>query len=146
MTETSKAIDNIHVLLASLKPLIIPGTWVFVSFPPDQDVPKGLQPLASFWETEGISMVLAIESATARGLAFTGSFACITLTVQSSLMAVGLTAAVATCLAKHDISANVIAAFHHDHIFVPVEKARAALHALQELSSQAASSTPPGND
>ncbi|MEH6453460.1 MAG: ACT domain-containing protein, partial [Psychromonas sp.] len=37
-------------------------------------------------------------------------------------------------LASHGISANVIAAYYHDHIFVQAEKADQALLALKELS------------
>ena len=53
--------------------------------------------------------------------------------VHSSLAAVGLTAAVAAALADHGISANVVAAFYHDHIFVPAERAEEALAALRAI-------------
>ena len=49
-------------------------------------------------------------------------FKLITLTVHSSLKSVGLTAAVTSKLAEYEISANVVAAYYHDHIFVPYEK------------------------
>ena len=58
----------------------------------------------------------------------------ITLTVHSSLDAVGLTAAVANKLTEKGISANVIAAYYHDHIFVQTEKAALAIEALNEFS------------
>ncbi|WP_255313374.1 ACT domain-containing protein [Oligella ureolytica] len=57
-----------------------------------------------------------------------------TLSVYSSLEAVGLTAAVASALAKEGISANVIAAYHHDHVFVPLDKANQAMQILTRLS------------
>ena len=59
-------------------------------------------------------------------LAYKGKFKQITLTVHSSLDAVGLTAAVATKVASYGISANVVAAYYHDHIFVQTEKADSA--------------------
>ena len=57
------------------------------------------------------------------------------LSVNSSLDAVGLTAAVATKLSFYGISANVVAAYYHDHIFVPSEKADKALLALKEFGA-----------
>ena len=59
----------------------------------------------------------------------------ITLAVHSSLDAVGLTAAVAGVLAERGISANMVAAFHHDHLFVPWSRRAEALAALQALSA-----------
>ena len=61
----------------------------------------------------------------------------ITLTVQSDLNAVGLTAVVSTALAKAGISCNVIAAVHHDHLFVPVDRADDAMRVLRGLSDHA---------
>jgi hypothetical protein len=57
----------------------------------------------------------------------------IALGVQSSLEAVGLTAAVAGALARQGISANMVAAFHHDHVFVPADRAEEALACLLDL-------------
>lgn len=59
----------------------------------------------------------------------------ITLTVQSSLAAVGLTARVAEALAARDIPANIVAAFHHDHVFVPWDRRAEALTILQSLAA-----------
>jgi hypothetical protein len=56
--------------------------------------------------------------------------------VHSSLEAVGLTAVVATKLAAEGISANVIAAFYHDHVFVQANRAKAALAALTSLADR----------
>jgi len=58
----------------------------------------------------------------------------ITLDIHSSLEAVGLTAAFATALGNEGISANVVAAYYHDHIFVPAVDAGRAVAALQALS------------
>ena len=60
-------------------------------------------------------------------------FKLITLTVHSSLKSVGLTAAVTSKLAEYEISANVVAAYYHDHIFVPYEKAKKAMEVLREF-------------
>jgi len=79
-------------------------------------------------------LVLSVESALRAGLAFEARFRQITLKVHSSLEAVGLTAAVAAELTKSNISANVIAAHFHDHVFVPSERAEDAMNALLNLS------------
>ena len=52
---------------------------------------------------------------------------------HSSLEAVGLTAAVAGRADRGGISANVVAAFHHDHVFVPAHRAAEALACLERL-------------
>ena len=91
--------------------------------------------MASFVEREGLTLVLPSEAAERASLAFEGVFRQITLSVHSSLEAVGLTAAVAAKLTAKGISANVIAAYYHDHIFVPADKAQAAFRALQEFSA-----------
>jgi hypothetical protein len=67
---------------------------------------------------------------------YSGVFSCITLSVHSSLDAVGLTAAVSTKLTQVNISANVIAAYYHDHVFVASKDAQRALSALNELVRQ----------
>ena len=61
----------------------------------------------------------------------------ITLTVHSSLEAVGLTAAVSRALAEENISCNVVAAYYHDHLFVPVGDGERAMEVLLALSSEA---------
>jgi hypothetical protein len=62
------------------------------------------------------------------------TYRCITLQVHSSLDAVGLTAAVTTQLAQHNLSANVLAAYYHDHIFVQSANAHKTLKFIQDLA------------
>ncbi|EEX37900.1 hypothetical protein VIB_002032 [Vibrio metschnikovii CIP 69.14] len=80
--------------------------------------------------------MLLEQQAKAAQLKFDSVFSLITLTVHSSLEAVGLTAAFATKLASYGISANVIAGYYHDHIFVQSTLAEKALQALQEFTQQ----------
>ena len=94
-----------------------------------------LNPVATFLEAEGLTLVLEKHKAQNAGLQFEGSFCQITLTVHSSLEAVGLTAAVSAKLAAQGISANLIAAYYQDHIFVQSAKAEMALLALKELGA-----------
>ena len=81
-----------------------------------------------------MTVILEESDAVRLGLAPHFRAAWITLTVDSALDLVGLTAAVATALTKADISCNVVAGLHHDHLFVPVDKADAALEVLRRLS------------
>ncbi|MFT4519175.1 MAG: hypothetical protein ACI9JM_001566 [Halioglobus sp.] len=120
-------------LLSSLTPELLPEEFVFCTVADDALDYAKLSPLATFREKEGVTLVLDLGVAEQAGLAFESVFRCITLGVHSSLDAVGLTAAVSSALAQRGISANVIAAYHHDHIFVPVQRAHDALVALQSL-------------
>jgi hypothetical protein len=69
------------------------------------------------------------------GLAYEGAYRQVTLTVHSSLAAVGLTAAVSRALADAGIACNMVAGYYHDHAFVPEADAGAALAALARLSA-----------
>ena len=75
-------------------------------------------------------------AAAAAGFGAGDRFAWITLDVHSALDAVGLTAAVAGALAERGIACNVVAGFHHDHLFVPVDRAGDAIDALDALSAR----------
>lgn len=127
---------DLEALLANLNPVLADGEFVFLTFP-DASFGDGseLNPVASFVESEGLSLIVPRERAESAGEEFDRVFRMITLRVHSSLEAVGLTAAVAAKLADKGISANVIAAFHHDHVFVPADRAVDAMKALQELQS-----------
>lgn len=127
-------ITNLDQLLKSLKPRLMEPEFVFCTVSENLKDYLLLDPVATFMEAEGLTPVLEKSIAYKAGLSSEGSFKQITLTVHSSLEAVGLTAAVATKLASKGISANVIAAFYHDHIFVQSSKADDALEALHELS------------
>ncbi len=92
---------------------------------------------ATIAEDEGATVVAQAAHLRAAGIAVTAEWARISLTVHSDLAAVGLTAAFARALAEVGISANVIAGYHHDHIFVPWARRFAAVEALQALSHDA---------
>ena len=127
-------IVELDQLLKSMTPEIATGEYVFCTVDGTMLDYGHLTPLATFVESEGLTLIVSVEAAEKAQLSYEGTFKQITLTVHSSLDAVGLTAAVATKLASCDISANVVAAYYHDHIFVQTEKADAALMALQEFS------------
>ncbi len=95
---------------------------------------KELEPLAAFSEAEGLTLLVLKNRADRYGIHYESVFKCITLTVHSSLDAVGLTAAVSAKLVEYGITANVFAAYYHDHIFVQAERAEQALIALSEFA------------
>jgi hypothetical protein len=127
------AIRDLRRLLAELRPVRQPGRYVFatVTGPP----PAGLRPVMTFTEDEGLTLIVEKDAADAAGLPYDLVTAWITLTVNSALDAVGLTAAVAVALANAGLSCNVVAAVHHDHLFVPEPAAAAALAVLAELAA-----------
>ncbi|GGP66991.1 ACT domain-containing protein [Shewanella saliphila] len=125
---------DLALLLTSMSPKLMDGEFVFCTVQGEYEQYAQLNPLATFCESEGLTLVVNKEAAMATGLAFDACFKQITLTVHSSLEAVGLTAAVAAKLTEFNISANVIAAYYHDHIFVPTDKAQLALTALAEFN------------
>ena len=125
---------ELSTLLSDMSPLLDDRNWVFVMV--DDEAFDHLAPnaIASFREAEGVTLVLPALGAYDCEY-MSGPMARITLEVHSSLEAVGLTAAVAGALATEGISANVIAAYYHDHIFVPEASAEHAMNVLQALSA-----------
>ena len=126
---------DLATMLSTLSPKLIDGDYVFCTFP---DAAYGdhleLEPIASIHEHEGLTLIVTQSRADQRGLTYASVFKGITLTVHSSLDAVGLTAAFSTKLTEHGISANVVAGFYHDHIFVQQEDAAKAMSALGEFA------------
>ena len=111
-----------------------PGTFTFVAV----EVPTpGLLAAAQGMVREGklTTLVLPVDSARRAGLPVVVEMAWLSLTVQSSLEAVGLTAAFAKILGDENISCNVLAGYQHDHILVPAERADDAIKALTKKST-----------
>lgn len=126
--------EDLSMLLAQLNPRLLAGDFVFCTIEKAQYGDSAdLQPIASYQEEEGLSLLLSKGSADVAGLAYESVFSCISLMVHSSLDAVGLTAAVSGRLAAHGISANMIAAYYHDHVYVPKDKAQLAMQVLAAL-------------
>jgi len=117
-------------LLATLDFELSPVVFTFTVV---EELPRGVEPFAMVREAEGLTLVLPRASAERAGLGCHGSFRRIGLMTHSSLEAVGLTAALSGALAAQGISANVIAGYFHDHIFVPAETAAAAVDCLRAL-------------
>ncbi|MGW8995462.1 ACT domain-containing protein [Streptomyces zhihengii] len=128
--------SDLRTLLSGMRPLLRPGRYVFTTV--DGGVPEGTTPVVTVTEEEGLTLVVTQEEADAAGLAYDYAAGWITLRVHSALDAVGLTAEVSRALAGAGLSCNVVAGFHHDHLFVPHEHAERAVEVLGELSRGAA--------
>ncbi|MBK8159264.1 MAG: ACT domain-containing protein [Rhodospirillaceae bacterium] len=126
-------------MLAGMSPSLIDGDYVFCSTE-DAGLAARAQSQAIGWfkESEGTSLILPLLDAEALGFDCASPMRQITLSVYSALDGVGLTAAVAAALAEHNIPCNMVAAFHHDHVFVPRDLAAQALGLLQALQQRAA--------
>jgi hypothetical protein len=128
--------SDLRELLRGMQPVAQAGIYVMCVAPAGTDL-AALRPIGTFREREGLTVIVEEGAARAQGLAPLFHAAWITLTVHSDLHAVGLTAAVSSALAEAGISCNVVAAAHHDHLFVPVEQGDRAVAVLQRLSANA---------
>jgi uncharacterized protein len=121
-------------LLTAMNPILREGEYVYCTVEGDAASWASLEPIGTFREAEGLTLILERSRADAAGLTYGPALRLVTLSVHSALEAVGLTAAVSAALTREGISANVVAAFYHDHIFVPAADAERAVEALRALS------------
>jgi len=124
---------DLSVLIKKMTPELNPGVYVFCVID-EINQPDYTSAIGWFREKEGITIILPKQKADVLGLQYSFTAAWITLSVHSSLEAKGLTAAFSSALTKADISCNVVAAYHHDHLFVPVDDAEKAIKALKHLA------------
>lgn len=117
-------VRNTSDMVRQMAPVLRPGRFAF------RTVAKAPgNAIATFAEDEGLSVLVPASDGEQ-------AFCQITLQVHSALDGVGLTAAVAAALTDENIPANVVAAHHHDHVFVPEAMAERALAALQTLAQK----------
>lgn len=136
----TEVVHDAREMLAGMTPTLHPHRFVFVQAVGDDWA--RLNPMGMFREAEGTSLILDLATATAEGFATDAPMALITLNVYSALEGVGLTAAVASALARAEIACNMVAALRHDHVFVPADQAQAALTILLDLQEKAQISAP----
>ncbi|WP_204140185.1 ACT domain-containing protein [Halomicronema sp. CCY15110] len=125
---------QLSVLLSTLRPQLHPATFVFATLPTAQ-LPEGLTPICQFREAEGWTLIVPQAQAEQAQLPYQYPCRMITLTVHSSLAAVGMLAAITQALAAEGISTNVVSAYFHDHLFVAGDRVEATLHCLAQLSA-----------
>jgi len=123
---------DLTALLKTMKPEMQPGVFVFCTLPLSEPVPAAINPLLTFREQEGTTLVVLREEAEAASLRYAFVSRMITLTVHSSLEAVGFLAAITAGLAEAGISVNAVSAYHHDHLFVPADRADEAMALLHD--------------
>jgi hypothetical protein len=112
--------SDLSRLLRGLTPRLYPDRYTFAE--------TAESVLALVREDEGLTSIHADQL---------GQWARISLEIHSSLDAVGLTGVMASRLADLGISVNIIAALHHDHLFVPWDRREEALECLQSLQREA---------
>jgi len=125
---------DLSKLLATMRPRIAPAVYVFATVPPGAPIPGNLNPVMSFRESEGTTLILTEADARSAGLVSIFPSRMITLDVHSSLEAVGFIAAIATRLAAAGIGVNPVAGYFHDHLFVPAERADEAMEILEMMA------------
>ena len=132
----NQPIHQLPKLLANMAPELQPGRYAFVCLGLHKN-PDGIAAIASFREKEGWTLVVEELVAHQNNLTVLFSAAWITLTVNSELAAVGLTASVSQALAAHNIACNMMAGAFHDHLFVPWESVEDAMQCLRDLQHKA---------
>lgn len=125
---------DLNKLLAEMTPQLDEQIWVFLSLKA-RDAALEDKALMRFDEEEGATYIL--KEPDAKG--YDATFRCqrITLQIHSALEAVGFLDAISTALTLNGISSNVVSAFYHDHLFVPVEKTAQTISVLKALSASA---------
>lgn len=160
-TTASVGETDLPKLLASMEPVLSPTPFVYVCIPASSSSPfaaeaeeeEEREPLlllfksavATVQEEEGLTLVLPQSivdahnhrAAPSMKLVYTYVASRVTLKVHSSLEAVGLTVAFASRLGQHGISANVVAGFYHDHLFVARKDGERAVEVLKQLAEEA---------
>jgi hypothetical protein len=124
---------NLQTLLASMEPELQPEEFVFTTVLPVDFRELRIELWGWFREAEGITLILEKSTAIEARLDFTFPSRLITLTVHSSLEAVGFLAAITERLAAAGISVNAISAYYHDHLFVPIDRADETMEILRQM-------------
>ena len=126
----SDIVRETEAMIRGMAPELVPGRVAFLSVPEGESVDLLGKARAMVREAEGVSLIVPLSDDADEPEAMRQ----ITLGMLSALDGIGLTAAVSSALAARGIPCNIVAATHHDHVFVPEDRAEEALQALRRLS------------
>jgi len=127
---------NLPRLLSSMEPMLHPEEFVFCTVSQEKRRTLDVDPIMEFREDEGLTLVLQRKQAEENGLSFIYPCKRITLSIHSSLEAVGFLAAITTKLAAAQLSVNPVSAYYHDHLFIPSDKADLVMELLYQLIAE----------
>ena len=88
--------------------------------------------LFSFKEKEGNTFLVLEAIAKNYNVSYNQLWALISVENITSLSATGITAHISGVLSQENIPCNMIAAFHHDYLLVPLESAEKAMSVLSK--------------
>ncbi|OBT90785.1 hypothetical protein VE02_00605 [Pseudogymnoascus sp. 03VT05] len=128
---------DLPTLLSTMTFTLSPTTYVYLTTTSPLPLLTALDPILTFREREGTTLITTLDLANAHGHKYTYACRMITLEIHSSLEAVGFMAAISKGLTERGCSANVVSAFFHDHLFVPVGMEGVAMEVLGELKAGA---------
>jgi len=131
-TEKNSPDKHLITLLKKLDPALNSGKYVFYCMQHSDKIPPDIL-IMSFSEIEGKTVIISESKANEYQIPYRNTFSWITLSVQSALDTVGLTAAFSSALTNQGIPCNIVSGFYHDHLFVPYEQTEKAMHVLKSL-------------
>ena len=126
--------EDLSNLLNNLQPNLLNEDYVFITLEDcSLEFSNQLDPIATFKEKEGLTLVIKEEKAKQEDFEYNYVFKCISLGAHSSLTSVGLIAAISKLLSNEGITCNVFSGYFHDHLFVQKSLSKTALELLNNI-------------
>jgi hypothetical protein len=127
-------IKDLKQTLQSIKVICDDVEYGFASIEDEKLVSRD-KVLATFHENGRLAVIAPKSYLDSMSIDNEGPYAKLTIDVNTSLELVGLTAVMATKLADHGISANFVATFYHDHVFVQYDLRQKTKDLLESLKN-----------